>query len=140
LDTPHRQDEIDYAALAELRFMIRRFLAFSEAAAGKAGLTAQQHQALLAIKGFGGTDGLLVGALAERLLVRQNTAVELVNRLVKEGLAQRSSDPTDRRRVPVALTPLGEKRLAALTEQHQAEWHVLGPTLAKAIQALGPPS
>ena len=44
--------EADYAALAQFRYQLRTFLAFSEAAAQSAGLTPQQHQALLAIKGL----------------------------------------------------------------------------------------
>jgi hypothetical protein len=43
-----------YAAIAAFRLELRRFLAFSEAAAGKVGLPAQQHQALLAIAGHDG--------------------------------------------------------------------------------------
>ena len=90
--------EVDYVGLAGFRYAVRRFLAFSNAAAADAGLTSQQHQALLAIKGFGGTDGLSVGDLAERLLIRNHTAVELVDRLMRAGLVERSHDPTDRRR------------------------------------------
>ena len=48
-DTMH---DSDYAALAQFRYQIRSFLAFSEAAAAKQGLTPTQHQALLGIKGF----------------------------------------------------------------------------------------
>jgi hypothetical protein len=33
----------DYETLAELRYLMRRFAAFSEAAAREAGLTPQQH-------------------------------------------------------------------------------------------------
>ena len=131
-----RPDRVDYRTLAELRYAIRRFLAFSESAAAAAGITAQQHQALLTVKGFGGGDGLTVGALAERLLVRKHTAVELVDRLEQAGLVRRSADPHDRRRVQVVLTESGERCLAALTEQHLAEWHETGPALAAAIQGL----
>lgn len=130
---------VDYAALAELRYAIRKFLAFSEAAANAAGLTAQQHQALLTVKGIGGAAGLSVGALAERLLVRKHTAVELVDRLAQSGFVERSSDAADRRRVLVRLTDEGERRLATLTREHLDEWHVLGPALATVIGTLAPP-
>ena len=128
--------EVDYAALAELRYAIRKFLAFSESTAAKAGLTAQQHQALLTIKGVGGPNGLPVGALAERLLVRKHTAVELVDRLEQATLVTRSADPADGRRVLVTLTPEGERRIAALSRAHLDEWNVMGPALIAAIQAL----
>ena len=41
----------EYETLAELRYSLRQFLHFSEEAAHGAGVTPQQHQALLAIKG-----------------------------------------------------------------------------------------
>ncbi|HEY5347214.1 MAG TPA: helix-turn-helix domain-containing protein, partial [Rhizomicrobium sp.] len=68
----------DYRLLAEFRHLMRQFLAFSESAATKAGLAPQRHQALLAIKGFGGA--LTIGELAERLSIRPNSAVGLVDR------------------------------------------------------------
>ena len=43
---------VDYAALARFRYELRKFQAFSKAAADQAGLTPQQHQALLTIRGF----------------------------------------------------------------------------------------
>ena len=76
---------VDYEALARFRYQLRLFLAFSEAAARRAGLTPQQHQALLAIKGFAGPAPASVGDLARFLLIRHHTAVELVNRMAKLG-------------------------------------------------------
>ncbi len=127
---------VDYAALAELRFAIRKFLAFSEDAANRAGLTPQQHQGLLIIKGFGGERGLLVGAVAERLLIRKHTAVELVDRLEQARLVSRSADPDDGRRVRVRLTGEGERRLAALSSAHVDELNIIGPALVTIIADL----
>jgi hypothetical protein len=79
---------VDYEALARFRYQLRRFLSFSETAANKAGLTPQQHQALLAIKGFSSVAPLSVGELAEFLLVRHHTAVELVDRMTKLRLLE----------------------------------------------------
>lgn len=56
-----RPSTADYALLAEFRYALRRFIAFSEDAAHAIGLAPQQHQALLAIKGAPGRDGLYVG-------------------------------------------------------------------------------
>ncbi len=53
-----------YAALADFRFRLRRFLAFSEAAAARAGLPPQQHQALLTLAGHAGRAPATVGLLA----------------------------------------------------------------------------
>ena len=71
-----------YENLAAFRFALRKFLRFSEDAAGAAGLTPQQHQALLAIKGFPGRDHVTVGELAERLQIKPHSAVGLIDRLV----------------------------------------------------------
>ena len=92
---------VDYQALARFRYQLRLFLAFSETAARKAGLTPQQHQALLAIKGFAGPAPASVGDIARFLLIRHHTAVELVNRMVKLGLLSRLVDSEDGRRVLV---------------------------------------
>src|SRR5690348_10750657 len=79
----------DYETLSELRYLMRRFAAFSEAAAREAGLTPQQHQALLAIRGFPGTTRASIGDLARRLNIRHHSVVGLVNRLVSKGLLRR---------------------------------------------------
>src|SRR4029077_9856842 len=67
----------DYRTLAELRYLLRRFASFSEAAPRGPALTSQQHQALLAIKGSPGRERLAVGELAERLQLRHHSAVGL---------------------------------------------------------------
>ncbi|WP_245488177.1 MarR family transcriptional regulator [Mesorhizobium sp. Pch-S] len=129
-------ESVDYRSLAEFRYAIRRFLAFSEAAASEAGLTAQQHQALLTIKGVGEADGLSIGELATRLLVRQHTAAELANRLEEAGLVRRRPDPNDGRRVLLTLTPESENRLQALSGIHQDEISSMAPQLVSILAKL----
>lgn len=107
-------DEADYRALADFRSVLRRFLAFSDAAATAAGLTAQRYQALLAIRVRGSAQTMSVGALANELMIKPHSAAELVNRLEAAGLVQRSVDSADRRRVLLALTEQGDKRLSQL--------------------------
>lgn len=119
----------DYRALAEFRFALRRFVMFSEAAAIGAGLTPQQHQALLAIKGFGGESGLTVGELANKLCLRPHSAAELVNRLADSGLVDRWSDPQDGRKVLVHLTAAAQERLAGLSRTHIRELQSARPAL-----------
>ena len=59
-----------YQALAQFRAALRRFAAFSADAARGAGLTPQQHQALLATKGApDGRETLTVGEIAASLLI-----------------------------------------------------------------------
>ncbi|MDH2386876.1 helix-turn-helix domain-containing protein [Bradyrhizobium sp. CER78] len=125
---------IDYAALARFRYQLRSFLGFSEEAAQAAGLTPQQHQALLAIKGFSGTEPTTVGDIARYLLIRHHTAVELVNRMTKLGLLMRAVDAADGRRVLVTLTAQGERKLQALSKIHLEELTTAGPALGKILR------
>ncbi len=62
---PAHPDQADYEALAEFRYQIRCFLEFSQNRARAVGLTPRQHQALPAIRGFGGGRPTTVGDLAE---------------------------------------------------------------------------
>jgi len=97
----------DYQALGEFRRAIRQFLAFSEEGARAYGLTSQQHQALLAIKAHRGPDPISIGDLAQCLLIKNHSAVELVARLIERDLVSRRDDEADRRRVVLALRPRG---------------------------------
>lgn len=108
------------AALARFRFALRRFLAFSEQAAADLGLTMQWYQALLVIKTGGGGDHISVGKLAEQLMIKDNSAAELVSRLASAKLVKRETDPADRRRSLVVMTPLGDLSLARLAAAHLA--------------------
>jgi DNA-binding MarR family transcriptional regulator len=119
----------DYRVLAEFRFLMRRFLTFSENAARESGLTPQQHQALLAIKGFEGEGAPAVGDLAERLIIRHHSAVGLVDRLVRAGYLSRNAQASDRRRVTLTLTKKGESALAGLSAAHREELRHLTPPL-----------
>src|SRR5262245_28917872 len=101
----------DYERLAEFRYLLRRFLLFSEQAAELAGLTAQQHQALLAIKGFAGGAQISIGELAERLGIRHHSAVGLIDRLASKSLVNRRSGADDRRQVLISLTDDAEAML-----------------------------
>jgi DNA-binding MarR family transcriptional regulator len=127
--------DADYEALAQFRYQVRTFLAFSEAAAQRAGLTPQQHQALLAIKGFAGGDAASVGDVAQFLLIRHHTAVELMNRMAKLKLISRGADPQDARRVLVKLTTRGEQKLRALSRIHLEELRAASPALSRILRS-----
>lgn len=126
----------DYEALASFRLAMRRFLAFSQSAAESAGLTTRQHQALLAIKGFPGEGAMTIGELAERLLIRHHSAVELADRLAQAGLVAREHDPLDRRRVLLSLTPVAEEKLRALSGAHLDELRAMRPALSRLLAAV----
>jgi DNA-binding MarR family transcriptional regulator len=125
----------DYRTLATFRQELRRFLKFSDRAAAAVGLTAKQHQALLAIRAAD-EGAVRVGALAEALLLQSHSATELVDRLEKLGLVERTADREDARRVMVRLTQRGDAQLAALTEAHHAELKRLKPMLNQLIGRL----
>jgi DNA-binding MarR family transcriptional regulator len=131
-------DIVDYEALARLRYELRKFQAFSSAAATKAGLTPQQHQALLIIRGFSDPDPVSIGDLAKFLLIRHHTAVELVDRMTRLELISRVADGADARRVLIKLTREGERRLQKLSEIHLKELQAIGPTLAGMLKPFQP--
>lgn len=130
-----RYIQIPYGVLEEFRYDIRRFLNFSERAARRAGVEPHQHQALLAIKAAQGTKAT-VGFLAERLMIRHHSAVELSDRLEKKNLIRRSRGETDRREVFLSLTRKGERMLEQLSEMHRNELQTAGPRLLNALQTV----
>ena len=105
--------------LLAFRDGLRRFLRWSEDRAKAVGLTGPQHQLLLAIRGHGSPPSM--GDVAEHLLLRHHSAVELVDRAVRAGLVARAGDPDDQRVVRLALLPAGEAKLAALAAAHYEE-------------------
>ena len=125
-----------YELLAALRHALRRFQRFSRDAAKEAGLTPQQHQALLAIKGFPGRDYVSVGELADRLQLRHHSAVGLVNRLVQRQLVRRTPSLVDRRRQDVSVTALGEKLIGRLSAAHLQELRQLRPELRHLLESM----
>jgi DNA-binding MarR family transcriptional regulator len=116
-----------YMRLLTFRTGLRRFLHWSEQEAKAAGLTAAQHQLLLAIRGHLDARGPTVGDVADSLLLRHHSAVGLVDRAEKSGLVTRHVDTTDQRVVRLHLTSLGARRLRQLSETHLEELARLAP-------------
>lgn len=121
--------DTDYQRLLGLRTGLRRFLRWSDDQAAAAGLTAAQHQLLLAIRGHDQPEGPTIGEAAAYLLLRHHSAVGLVDRAVKAGLVIRHEDGSDRRVVRLQLTPLGGNLLTLLTAAHFEELERLAPRL-----------
>lgn len=121
--------DADFERLAEFRYLLRHFLIFSEDAAEQAGLTAQQHQALLAIKGFGKGRPMTTGDLAERLGIRHHSAVGMIDRLLTKSLVKRRHGSEDRRQVLLTLTAKADALLARLSAAHRDELERLAPLL-----------
>jgi DNA-binding MarR family transcriptional regulator len=126
-----------YIQLLRLRTELRRFLRWSEQQAATEGLTGSQHQLLLAIRGHADPRGPTIGEVAGYLLLRQNSAVELVNRADAAGLVTRSRDDSDHRVVRLALTEDGAARLERLSAVHLVELERLKlrlPNLADGLE------
>lgn len=119
----------EFESLATFRYTLRRFLRFSESAARAEGLTPQQHELLLAIKGFPGDAAPSVSDLAQRLQLCTQSMVGLLDRAEALDLVRRMPDDADRRRVRVALTPAGDAKLHRLSLQHRAELRSISTSL-----------
>ena len=120
-------------ALAEFRFLLRTFLSFSESRAESGGITAQQYQ-LLQVIGAAGEQGASITQLAKRMLLRHNSAVELVDRAERAGLVQRVADEQDLRRSIVETTAKGRELLDRLVQEHLSYLSQAGPELVDALK------
>jgi len=124
----------EYEALAELRYLGRKFLRFSkELLRFTAGLNPEQYEALLAVKASSSSNGITISELSERLQVKHHSAVNIVDRLVERKLVTRQAGETDRRQRHVALTNKGEKVIQELALVH---WKELRSRSAEMIEAL----
>lgn len=126
----------DYQALGAFRQALRRFLVFSETGARTLGLTPQQHQALLAVRAHPGPEAMSVGELARALMVKNHSALGLVERLVERDLLSRASSPDDRRRVLLKLTDIGHRKLEAISRNNLGELKADLPVFTDLLQAL----
>jgi DNA-binding MarR family transcriptional regulator len=130
----------DYARLAAFRHALRKFLRFSEHAAAAVGLTGQHYQAMLVVRGWPEDARVTINDLAQQLLIRHNSAVELVDRLVEEDLLTREASPSDRRKVELHLTARGRQVMAKLAAMHRRELRRIGPILKQFFAELSQPA
>lgn len=121
----------DYAQLASFRHALRGFLRFSEAAAAEEGLTSQHYQAMLILRGWPDGEPVSINDLAQQLLIKHNSGVGLVDRLVQEGLVVRQPSTVDRRKVELRLSARGREVLARLAATHRDELRRIGPLMKR---------
>jgi len=126
----------DYRALAELRYRIRCFVHEGDAAARRCKLAPQQYLMLLALRGLPDGAEATVRALAERLALKHNSAVELIGRMEKRGYVRRIRTLGDRRCVRVSLLPRGKRMLERVARQRLTELRARGTALVDAIEAV----
>ena len=119
--------------LADFRYQLRTFLSFSESASESCGIAAQQYQLMQVIAAIPEGQQASITYLAERMILRHNSTVELVDRAERAGLVRRESDPKDMRRSLVLLTPHGNDILDRLVAEHLNE---LSPLCEHLIHAL----
>ncbi len=130
--------DADYRSLARFRHALRRFEAFSEAAARAAGLTPAQHQLLLAVRGHEDAEPS-TSDIAEMLQIKLHSATELVGRAESNGLLERGRDPDDGRRAVLRPTSEGEAKLRALSLAHRDELRRFRHEMNDVLQELEPP-
>ena len=130
-----RLEDAHYAALAGFRRALRQVMADSESICAGLGLTTQRFQALLAIRAFPG-QAMSVGDLADELVLKHHSAVELAGRLEQAGLVARKGDPQDKRRVLLILTPAGAERLGELARAHSLELEKTRDIMIKTLKTL----
>src|SRR5437016_8961724 len=127
----------DYQALAEFRYLLRKFLRFSKDFLGdKAGLNPEQYEALLAIKAFASPDGFTISQLSERLQVKHHSAVNIVDRLAQRKLVVRKASETDRRLRHLELTARGEALIDELVAVHRKEMRGRSAEMIKVLERL----
>ncbi len=122
--------------LAEFRYRLRLFLHVSQTAAEEMGLRTQQYQLLQCVGGMPEGTAPTIANVAARMLLKHNSAVELVDRSVEQGLLRRSSDDADHRRILLRVTPRGERILASLSQFHTRELEQSGPELVRALDGI----
>ena len=124
----------DYDALACFRYALRKFLRFSKTTLeAQVALTPEQYEALLALKAFGGSTGLTIGELSERVQVKHHTAVSLVAKLVARKLVSRKPGTRDRRHVHLTLTAAGDSVLARMAAIHHQEIRMRSVEIIEAL-------
>jgi DNA-binding MarR family transcriptional regulator len=116
-----QSDNWQLKSLAEFRYQMRKFLSFSEAAAERCGIAAQQYQLMQVIAAMPAEQYASISYLADRMILKHNSMVELVDRAERAGLVKREHDERDLRRSLVKMTPEGETLLHKLVMEHLAE-------------------
>lgn len=136
---PRPLSDAEYQALSELRYRLRTFLSFSESEARSVGLEPRQHQLLLAIRGLPPGERPTIRTLADRLVLKHHTVVEMIDRLEAQELVKREADALDGRVVLVRILPRGRAMLDRLSIAHRDELAKTAPALLAALQTLVTP-
>src|SRR6202048_4730423 len=126
----------DYRSLAALRYRIRLFLSEGDAAARREGLEPQQYLLLLAVWGLPEGAEATIQVLAQRLMLKHNSTVELIDRLETHGYLRRSQSREDRRCILVTLLPRGKQLVERVARERLTELRGGGEALSDALDTL----
>jgi DNA-binding MarR family transcriptional regulator len=105
------------------------------------GITHQQYVGLWTLcLSEGASSGLPVGSVADGLLNRASDTTRLIDRLERNGLAERLTNPSDGRGVLVRATQKGMRVFATVTprlqEFHRKQWSNLSATETETLDKL----
>lgn len=119
--TPARRSSADDAALAPWRSFIqahaRLIHKLDEELQAAHGLSLAEYDALIQL--VSAPDRRLrMSVLADRVLLSRSGITRLVDRLVADGMVERSACPTDARGSMATITPLGVSRLRSASKTH----------------------
>ncbi len=113
---------------------MRRYLAAVGQNAQSAGLTTQQHQAFLSIRGgYPGRRTISVGELAQHLLIKNHSALELAERLQAASLVTCAPCREDGRKVMLSITARGEATLRRLATGSLSELASISDELSRLV-------
>lgn len=124
VDDPAVRDALD--AYLKLLRASRAVVAFIEQKLGHDGLTATQLGVLEALLHLG---PLTQRDLGRKVLTSAGNMTDVIDKLERRGLVERTRKPGDRRAVQVELTGVGRDTTAALFPRHAAD-------IAQAMQGL----
>jgi len=125
--------------LADFRYQLRTFLSFSESASETCGVAAQQYQLMQVIGAVPPEQQASISYIAERMILRHNSTVELVDRAERAGLVERKHDENDLRRSLVQLTAQGWEILQKLVALHLEEIQRQSDGLIRSLRKLQAP-
>ena len=126
----------EYAALAEFRYQLARFLRRRKDIARAEGLEPQQYELLLAISGLAADKPGTIKELAAQLRLEHHSVVELADRLERRGWLARQSSESDRRVVHLQVTRAGRSVLNRVVRFSFSELHIDGPELIRSLRRI----
>jgi DNA-binding MarR family transcriptional regulator len=125
-------EEVLYNVVRASTRLLAHFDAFLEAR----GVSVAQFNTLLMIRHVGRREGIAQNALSELLLVSTSNMTRMIDRLEKEGWAERLPRPGDRRVKLVRATQKGTRLLDAIWPRFKEEVDArIGPLFSKAEKA-----